>query len=252
MFGRSRSIEIKVLDSPIGTSVGRRLRSGLLDSHQYKKTKKISFCTVITPHDEFLMRTLFENLQENHRDRSDVEFVVLIPQGWNALGDLRTKFKEELKNSYLKIATYNSNTNRGVLRNLCFQLAEGMILSNVESSDFTGSRAGNFIHKELTAVQHDSLVCFKEKRRIPSRISVWRDTFYEIGGFDEEKEYKDQCTNLIHRLNFYGVKSNVRSNEYFTKSIIKQKWSFFSRETIREVKKLKMTPLDNKNVFRIQ
>jgi len=244
MFGRTKRIKVKVNDKPGGTFQILRLRSALFDSHHYSFTKRVSFCTIINPFDEFLIKTLPENLSANHIDQAHVEFVVLIPQGWKSISDVKIRFSKELKSSYLKIAIYDPNIKVGILRNVCYQLAQGMILSNLESSDYTGLRAANFIYKELTSVRHDSVLWFRQKGRVSSRIALWRDSFYEIGGFDEREKYTTQCSNLIHRLNLYGVETNFTSNKHFTKSIVKSKWNFFSWQTERKVKKLSMTPLD--------
>ena len=245
MFGRK--IEIKVADEIVG-STGKKLRSVLLQSDHYKNTKKVSFCTIVKPSDQFLLETLPENLQSNHRDRAQIEFVILAPVGWEALEKIKTDFSNERKTSYLKIATYSENLNENALRNLCFQLAEGLILSNLESPDYTGMRAGNFIYNEMMSDLHDHVLWFKQRGRVPNRIACWRDTFFEIGGFDEESKYRDQCTDLVFRLNNYGVETIMRSKDYFTKSLVDPPRSFLQRRGSMEVKKLKMTLLDSNQI----
>ncbi|MCP4456762.1 MAG: hypothetical protein GY816_01850 [Cytophagales bacterium] len=196
------------------------------------------------PSDPYLIKTLPENLLANQRDQDQVEFVVLAPKAWQPLDEIRNKFEKEIENGYLRIATYDPTLQVGILRNLSFQLAEGKILSNLESSDFTGSRAGNFFYNELTSVPNDTVMWVRKAGKITSRISVWRDTFYEIGGFDEDKKYSKQCANLIHRLNLYGVETNFGSNDYFTRSLVKSPRSFFSQQPERETRKLTMTHLE--------
>ncbi len=95
MFGKNKKLEIKVNDSPV-EGQPQRLRSAIFDSHHYSQTKRVSFCTIIESSDEFLMETLAVNLQENHRDRAKIEFVVLIPKGWKSLEGFILKFGKYL------------------------------------------------------------------------------------------------------------------------------------------------------------
>ena len=249
MFG-NRKIEIKVEDELVGLT-GQRLRSVLLGSDHYRNTKRVSFCTIVKSSDQFLLETLPENLRSNYRDRVQIEFVVLVPRGWGALDRIKVDFNKEMKSSYLKIATYPENTDEKTLRNFCFQLAEGVILSNLESADYTGMRAGNFIYQEMTSDIYDHILWFKQKNRVAYRMACWRDTFYEIGGFNEEKKYENQCSNLISRLNNYGVEAIVKSNDYFTKSLTQAPRRFFQRQGVKDVKKSDMTLLDRNKIISI-
>ncbi len=245
-------IEIKVDDSYELNPGRRKLRSALFDSHHYNDTKIVSFCTVVDSSDDCLIETLQDNLLANHRDRTQVEFVVFVPKNWHSLETVKSRFSEELRSSYLKIAEYHKEIDEQVLRNLCFQRAQGMILVNLESGDFTGQRAGNFIYHELVSDPFDSVLWFKHKWRIPSKIAVWRDSFFEVGGFDEGIKNADQCFNLIQRLNLYGIETKIRSNKYFTHSIVKPPWSFFRRQAVGAIKKLKMTRLDQSDVYFVE
>lgn len=240
-MSKQSKIQIKSRDKPLGAFHVHRKKYALPHSHHYHKTKKISFCTVVRPSDELFLQTLPRNLEANYQDRELVDFVSLIPKNWQHLAVVRERFSNQLASSYLKIATYDPDINAVELRNICFQLAKGTILSNLETGSYTGNRGGNFIYKELTSVDHDMVFSFKRKWKRSSHIALWRDTFYEIGGFDEAKKYTSQCSNLIHRLNLYGIELTCRSNEYFTQSVLEPQWDFFDRHAEKEVKKLHMT-----------
>lgn len=246
----SKKIEIKVEDE-LDSVTGQRFRSVLLESDHYKNTKRVSFCTIVKSSDQFLIETLRENLLANHRDRKQTEFMVLVPQGWEILERIKLDFSDELESSYLKIATYPENAVENTLRNICFQLAEGLILSNLESADYTGMRAGNFIYQEMISDIYDHVFWFKKKYRAPYRIACWRDTFFEIGGFDEMGKYQNQCSNLVSRLNSYGVESIIRTNGYFTKSLAAPPRRFFEIRRARKAKKLKMTRLDRNQIISV-
>jgi len=209
----------------------RRYRSALLESSYYVSEPDVSFCLILGLDDSKALEVLETNLDALHLDSSTTEFVVFIPES----------FGDEWKGisfhaPFLKIYTYEPETHRGKLRNQAMHVCRGKILFSLAWGDLLPPRATRFVRDEMTKSRFESMYVFEKKWRNTHRMAIWRDTFYELGGFDDRLAFDTQCDDLVSRAKKYGVMIETATHDNYTQSNGPKRSFLFWRRNARQVR----------------
>jgi hypothetical protein len=163
---------------------------------------KVSICTTCMNRLEHLRQTYVQNIEDN-LDYQNVEFVLL---DYNSQDGLDVWAKENLMKYIEKgVLNYYRTTepeyySMAHSRNVAFKLAQGDIVNNVDSDQFTRKGFATFINK--IANQQDEKVIFAKSRQLlRGRLGFYKRDFIELlGGYDEDLVgYGHDDQDLINR-----------------------------------------------------
>ena len=186
----------------------------------------LSFCITCKNRMHQIRHTLRKNLQDNRMHSDSIEFVLVDFSSRDGLREWITgNFQDELASGYLKYF-YTDNLPQWhacVAKNTVHLCATGNILVNLDCDNFTGVWGGAFLIKTFS--KYSDLCVVHQFGGIIGdgsygRISVKRDFFYSIGGYDESFEpmgYQDD--DLLERLTAIGLKYIACSNRLYSLAI---------------------------------
>jgi len=207
----SRSIAFE--DAEVQWKRGNRYRSALVQSEHYKHAPEVSFCLIVLPEDLEAPDVFRLNLEALSLDKSTTEFVVLVPH------PSRAAWEELAKPDWrLNFYTYDPHADIRKLRNQAFQVSKGKILVSLAWGDLLPPRAARFIADEMTTNQYEQVVILERNWRRVLRMAIWRDTYFELGGFDERRPLATQCNDLICRAKEYGLVVERKTHENYVQT----------------------------------
>ncbi|MGN6645026.1 MAG: glycosyltransferase [Cytophaga sp.] len=188
--------------------------------------------------------TLPKNIRDN-LSYPDVEFILL---DYNSTDGLEAWVQSEMS-VYIAsgILKYYKTTvpqyfHRSHSRNMAFQCTAGDIVCNLDADNFTGPDFAAYINQCFVQDETIFLVSafneeYLEYKDAYGRVCMWRQDFFDIGGYDESMEsYGHEDTDLYDRLSRHGRKESHimqtqflnsiphddkqrTSNEYFSKNL---------------------------------
>ena len=182
---------------------------------------KISLCTVSMNRAHHIKQTLEKNIIDN-QDYPDIEFILL---DYNSKDDLEYYVKNSL-NKYIKskkLKYYKTCTpdyfNRSHSRNLAFKLATGDVICNVDADNFTGAGFAFFLNN-IFSQNKNKFYYANEQFDVIGRIAVMKDSFYNIGGFDERMAYYGfEDSDFMHRLLKSGLTAGLIKETRFLSAL---------------------------------
>jgi glycosyltransferase involved in cell wall biosynthesis len=188
--------------------------------------KVLSFCITCKNRLWQLERTLAKNLNDNAALESKIEFVLVDFGSTDGLVDwIKEVFKMELKKGYLKyyFTEQLPNWHASIAKNTAHLFANGRIVTNLDCDNFTGRKGAQFIlncfgHRNAPIMLHQ----FRGEALDGSfgRISLNKDIFSCIGGYDEEfYPMGFQDIDLLARLWVSGVQYVAVRNSNFNNAI---------------------------------
>lgn len=188
--------------------------------------KELSYCITCKNRLWQIKRTLPRNLNNNRDLKSKIEFILIDFGSTDGLGSwIKNEFKSELKEGYLKyIFTERlSAWHASIAKNTAHLFASGKIVTNLDCDNYTGKDGGRFIlncfqKHEYPIMVHQFSGNFKDGSF--GRISLNREVFLSIGGYDEQFfPMGFQDLDLLVRLWLIGIKYIPIKNRNFNKAI---------------------------------
>jgi len=172
------------------------------------KCYKVSICTTSMNRLYDLKQTLIQNIEDNS-DYQNLEFVVL---NYNSSDDIDSFiFRECGKYIERGILNYYKTEepkfySMSHARNIAFKLATGDIVNSIDADHFTNKGFAQKINLIANTTGKET-VFVKSRQRNRGRISMFRDDFLKIGGYDEEiKDYGFEDEDLLARSRKLGFK----------------------------------------------
>ncbi|MDR0540848.1 MAG: glycosyltransferase [Dysgonamonadaceae bacterium] len=178
---------------------------------------KLSFCITCKNRIHQIKQTLPKNLEDNRIDSERVEFVLVDFGSEDGLKDwVNNTFFKELETGYLRYY-YTEELplwHMSKAKNIAHHYAKNEILVNLDCDNYTGYRGGKFV---LEQFDRNKKIVFHQFGEFGDgsfgRISVLRNFFKEVGGYDESFEPMGcQDADLIMRLRMFGLEY-VRNND---------------------------------------
>lgn len=183
---------------------------------------KLSFCITCKNRFYQISKTLPKNLKDNERFKGMVEFILVDFGSEDGLKDwILENFTNELAEGYLKYY-YTEELpywHACIAKNTAHLLANHDILVNLDCDNFTGFNGGYFIIEQFMKYGKDIFIHQSRKNSWNGsygRISVMRDYFNKIGGYNENFEpMAFQDDDLMYRLSALRLKYvHISNNEY--------------------------------------
>lgn len=180
---------------------------------------KISFCITSMNRNHHIFTTLPKNLKDNINNKNKYEFVLIDFNNNHILKNfILSNFKNQLDNKILNYFHTDEliKFHAPIAKNTAHKLADGDILVNLDSDNFTGINAADFIadifKNNKNIILHQSN--FKFQSGTMGRISIHKDNFYKLGGYNEQLfEMSVQDSDIIHRAKFLGLEYiNINKN----------------------------------------
>ena len=219
---------------------------------KFANSQAVSFCVIAVESQlETLAKTVKQNLIDTQMDRESVEFVMLLDTNSTAATMFAAQFSEEVKNGAIQIFWLAESLGEKLKNNLVFQLAKSKILSLLQFDQYVGPRASNYIYNSLNTSGESQVLWLKKWGRKSNRLSMTRDLFYEMGGFDESLSGSRQVIDLVRRLRGYNVNISSVSLEMFSQGIEKDAWAFSFLTPKSTHTNHKMTPLNKIQLNRV-
>lgn len=186
------------------------LRSPVFDMPQYRGFPDVSFCITHKDRNEYIMQTLPENLRHNDPEKS--EFIVVDFGSRESLVPwLLDTFPDELASGYLKFFTARifCDWHASIAKNTAHILGRGLILTNLDCDNYTGPAGWEVVSSHFRKAATN--ICFWQFSGDHGdgsygRISFARDTFFQLGGYDESLlhiGYED--ADLVKRAKKLGI-----------------------------------------------
>ena len=200
---------LKKREFPDAATNFKRLRTPLV----VDQSIAVSFCLIINSDSNDSFETLRSNLVKISQDTPLAEFVLLTPL--NNRADSLKELMQEFS-ALLKVYGYDGEADNRVLRNSCAEITKGKVMFFLNLRDQLCSRPSTFIFNQLTRSKGEELLIYKKLLGSTQRLGVWRNTFSEVGGFDETIPYQRQIRNLVSRLNKYGVPTLKIHMDHYT------------------------------------
>lgn len=159
----------------------------LPDPDKVKKHRKITLFSTCMGRAHDLKKTLLKNIVDN-ADYPNLEILIL---NYNSSDDL-----EEWMKRYISpwiedgIVTYYKTTDpefyeMGHSRNVAYKLASGDIVNNVDADNYTGLGFAEYVNRQAEVAPKNAVFA-KGKRMMHGRLGMYRNEFFEIGGYDED------------------------------------------------------------------
>lgn len=170
---------------------------------------------------EHIASTLPQNLLDN-REYPNADFVIL---NYNSKDDLEKyildTFRTEIRSG--RISYYRTAEpdyfDRSHSRNIAFRLAQGDILCNLDSDNFTGPGFAAYLNV-LFCASPDIFVSAPPDDNIAGRIAIRRQDYFAARGYDERmKWYGYEDYDMIHRLEAIGLRKVVIDDTRFLRAI---------------------------------
>jgi len=177
------------------------------------KIQTLSFCITCKNRFNQISKTLKKNLDDNRLFKDIIEFILVDFGSNDGLFEwIGNNFKEDLQSGYLKYYYTNELQywHASIAKNTSHLLANNDILVNLDCDNYTGRYGGRYVIRQFyncifPIVMHQ----FSGNNMDGSygRISVEREYFLKINGYDESFEpMAVQDEDLILRLHSYGLK----------------------------------------------
>jgi len=192
--------------------------------------KALSFCTTCKNRLWQLEKTLPQNLEDNQHLKKFIEFVVIDFNSGDGLGDwIKKTFQYELREGYLKY--YHTlqlpHWHMAIAKNTAHLCATGKIVTNLDCDNYTGNNGAKFILDYFKMYQSAIVLHQHTGDWLDGscgRISVNKDIFSYLGGYDETFEpmgFED--LDFLVRLWRIGVKYVNVQNRKYNQAIINSK-----------------------------
>ena len=186
---------------------------------------KISFCTVCMNRLHHLRETLPVNISDNE-NYPELEFVIL---DYNSGDELEEYIKNNMHNHIRneRVVYYRTYApdyfDRSHSRNLCFKLATGSIVCNVDADNYTGKEFAFFINECFNQNSDNFLTTIGGKHSTKDslgRICMKKEDFIALRGFDERMScYGFEDNDMVNRLFQAGLSKIIIQDPCFLKSI---------------------------------
>lgn len=226
-------------------------KSPLLSNPEVKR--KVSFCISHKNRFDQLSQTLETNLKDNLDNRDIVEFILMDFNDDDKVKNwVLDNFSSYLSDGYLKYfhSPDMPKFHMSAAKNACHQMGEGAILVSLDCDNYTGPNGAQFVLDNFTSHKQNIVLWqFSKVKRDGShgRISVTRDIFDKLGGYDEsfhEMGYQDD--DFMKRAMAMGVKQVKRKDREYNQTIPNEKYQpkNMSYEKMRDDNKA----VSNKNI----
>jgi glycosyltransferase involved in cell wall biosynthesis len=189
------------------------------------KHHKISFCTVCMNRLHHLKETLPVNIGDNE-NYPELEFVILDYNSGDELEEyIKINMHTHIRNGRLLYYKTNApvNFDRSHSRNLCFKLATGDIVCNVDADNYTGKDFAFFINERFNLNSNVFLTTVGAEHSTTDslgRICMKKDDFITLRGFDERMScYGFEDNDMVNRLLKAGISPSKIQDACFMKSI---------------------------------
>lgn len=196
---------------------------------------KISFCTTCMGRLHHLKETLPQNIRDNlpraGSDDPQVEFVVLDYNSKDGLEEWIKNDPEMVHHMTTGTLVYAKTRepeffHHAHAKNMAHRLGSGDVLCNVDADNFTGPRFANFLadifEDDRDVIVHPAFQRVKEKpleeRGFYGRIAMTRDSFFNLGGYNENrfKGWGTEDTHFMLRGYALGLKPvSIFDQEFF-------------------------------------
>jgi hypothetical protein len=189
--------------------------------------KKLSFVMALMNRFHQIEQTLLKNLEDNWKDRDDVEFILM---------DINSKdgFREWLQSQNLEKYTecdylrcYEtdilSEWHASIGKNTATHQAKGTIVVTLDCDNFTGYRGGKFVIDHFEKNDYNCVIHqfdWNPKNGNFGRIALTKKKFDEIGGYDQSllpMGYQDW--DIIKRAEASGCKYVNPTDALFNRAI---------------------------------
>jgi hypothetical protein len=171
---------------------------------------KVSFCVVIR-NENFDFDVLRTNLLLMDNDATLAEFLLFISP--RLLNNSVKKLMDEFPDT-LRVLEYDQGLSVLEIRNQQAQVAKGEVLFFANPMNKLGLNPSAFVSNQLNRSPREEMIIVQRPLRNITQMGVLRNTFFELGGFDERIAYPKQIFNLMKRLKKYGVAQlNVKLDE---------------------------------------
>lgn len=168
---------------------------------------KISFCTVSMNRLYHVQQTLLRNIRDNLQ-YEDLEFVILDYNSKDNLAKwIMNEGREYLERGVLKYfkATEPEIFDRSHSRNMCFRLATGDVICNVDADNFIGTGFAHYINDAFQREPNIFLTGEAFMRDAIGRFCIRKEDFVSINGYNEKiKGYGFEDLELYDRLTMAG------------------------------------------------
>jgi len=160
----------------------------------YMEVPTLSFCITCKNRFHQISKTLQKNLDDNRMFKELVEFVLVDFGSTDGLQKwIIDNFQNELKENYLKYYYTDELPfwHCSIAKNTSHLLAKNEILVNLDCDNYTGYNGGRFLIRHILKHQ-EKIVIHQFDENLWSgtfgRITVNRNSFREVGGYDESFE----------------------------------------------------------------
>jgi glycosyltransferase involved in cell wall biosynthesis len=227
--------------------------------------KQLSFCISCKNRMWQIKETLLQNLKDNVRFKSIVEFVLVDFGSKDGLREwVLSNCLKEINEGYLNYYYTDRlpNWHACATKNTAHLFSRGKIVTNLDCDNFTGKNGGRhvldcFTRYKMPIVVHQFSGDFEDGSF--GRISVERKYFLELGGYDEEfapMAYQD--SDLILRFAMMGLEYVALPDKDFNRAIYNTKEEGIinsgSKMSYNEMnlhnKNLSMSKLESDNIVR--
>ena len=183
------------------------------------KINRISLCTNVMDRLHDLKQTLPQNMKDNE-DYPDVEYVIL---DYNSTEDspskwIKKKYSNMIESGKLMFLEEKTVKNYSMShsRNICFKMATGDIVINIDADGYTNKGFCTFLNK-LANEQPEKAIFTKGKRMTRGRLGFYRNEFIDLlGGYDENMEgYGHDDKDLMYRAWQLGFKMMYFGGDYY-------------------------------------
>ena len=194
----------------------------------------LSFCITCMNRYNQLKKTLPENLKYNKRGINNIEFILVdfITDATNGIEKyIKNNFKSELETGYLKY--YQTDELRywhsSVAKNTSHILASGKYVVNLDCDNFVGLNGYLFVLNKFNDYGDDIIIhqsSNKFKSGTMGRISMSKENFIKLGGYDEQLQPMAwQDGDIIERGKLLGLRYENYSDCRYNRAIRNEKSS---------------------------
>lgn len=190
------------------------------------KIPSLSFCVTCKNRFYQIQQTLGRNLDDNRMFASLIEFVLVDFGSNDGLRDwVEEHFVSDLKSGYLRYL-YTDRLpywHASIAKNTAHIHAKNDILVNLDCDNFTGLNGGKFVIRQFFKKAEPMI--FHQFGGDPAdgtygRISMQRELFYQIGGYDESFEPMGfQDGDIIMRMCGLGVRYVLLNESKYSSAI---------------------------------
>ncbi|MDR1114726.1 MAG: hypothetical protein LBL33_00965 [Tannerella sp.] len=195
-----------------------------------EKIPTLSFCIVYQGQMEQIRQTLGKNLTDNERHKDIIEFVLFDCKPSDHLLEwILADFYEAVNSGYLCYYScgFDIDCNLQTAKNTACFYSKNDIVTYCGCGDFTGYLGGKYIISRFINFPRIVLQQLKNKYDIGTeRISVLRQYFDIVGGYDEEFISDCHVEDLMIRLNFAGIHHVQCGEQNYNQSLAIEKDTF--------------------------